>query len=390
MGLETRGKAARAPGRRRAALGHAAALMAAWTLVGCAGRDRSGDSAEADGAVGPAGVDREFAATDPRIGVSGRTRPEAGSVRFDWPGVGVSVSMRGPAVAFELEDEGRGNHFNVLVDGELREVWKLRPGVHSYPVEDLGPGEHHLVLNKRTEAYPGVTTFRSLRLTGEGSLLPAPPPTGRRIEIVGASWVAGYGNEGDTYGSCPNLLEVSNNWESFGAIAARSLAADYRVVAVSGQGVVRNAGDPEPVSAEPFPAQYGRVLWNDPASRWDFTSWTPHAVVVNLGLNDHTTDPRPPPDVFQAGYAAFLHRLRGHYPDAHIFCVNITGWPHFASLVEGVVEAARRNGDARVSFTAIPSFPLREMGCDWHPRVEGHHAIAEVLAPVIASTLGWD
>jgi hypothetical protein len=94
--------------------------------------------------------------------------------------------------------------------------------------------------------------------------------------------------------------------------------------------------------------------------------------------------------VFQAGYAAFLHRLRDYHPDAHIFCVNITGWPHFSHLVEQVVERARRNGDLKVSFTAIPSFPLREMGCDWHPRVAGHHAIADVLTPVIASTLGWE
>ncbi len=359
-------------------------------LVGCARSDRSEDSAEANGTVGPAGFTKTFAATDSRIGISGRIRFEARGLSFDWPGVSIFVSMSGSAVSFELEDEGRGNHFNVFVDDKLWGVWKLKQGVHAYSVKDLGPEEHRLVLNKRTEAFQGVATFRGLWLAEEGSLLPAQqPPTHRRMEIVGASWVAGYGNEGDTYESCPNLEAVSNNWESFGAIVARSFGTGYRVVAVSGQGVVRNSGDPGPVSAEPFPAQYGRLLWNDPASEWDFSSWLPHAVIVDLGINDHTTDPRPPPDVFQAGYAAFLARLRGHYPDAHIFCVNVAGWPHFSFLVEEVVEAARRNGDEKVSFTAIPSFPLREMGCDWHPRVEGHHAIADVLIPVIASTLGW-
>jgi hypothetical protein len=322
--------------------------------------------------------------------VSGRVRLHEGSASFDWPGVSVFVSTSAGAASFELEDEGRGNHFNLFVDDELRDVWRMEAGVHAYSADNLGPGEHHLVLNKRTEALQGITTFRRLRLTAEGSLLAAPPPPTRRIEVVGASWVAGYGNEGDTYGSCPNLEAVSNNWESFGAIAARRLGADYHVVAVSGQGVVRNAADPEPVSAEPFPAQYGRELWNDPASRWSFSSWVPDAVIVDLGLNDHTTDPRPPPGVFQAGYAAFLARLRSYYPDAHIFCVDVAGWPHFSHLVEEVVDAARRRGDTKVSFTAIPSFPLREMGCDWHPRVEGHHAIADVLTPVIASTLGWD
>ena len=158
--------------------GHIAVLLGAWMLVGCAHSERSEDSAEAKGAVGPAGFTKAFAATDSRIGISGRIRFEARSVSFDWPGVSVFVSMSGSAVAFEVEDEGRDNHFNVFVDDELRDVWKLKQGIHAYSVEDLGPGEHHLVLNKRTEAFQGVTTFRSLWLTEEGSLLSAqPPPT---------------------------------------------------------------------------------------------------------------------------------------------------------------------------------------------------------------------
>ncbi len=36
-------------------------------------------------------------------------------------------------------------------------------------------------------------------------------------------------------------------------------------------------------------------------------------------------------EVFQAGYAPFLAGLRGRYPDAHIFCVNINGWPTSAT-----------------------------------------------------------
>jgi hypothetical protein len=65
-------------------------------------------------------------------------------------------------------------------------------------------------------------------------------------------------------------------------------------------------------------------------------------------------------------------------------------WPYFGFMVEEVVNEARRMGDRAVSFTPIPSFPLDEMGCDQHPRVAGHHEIADVLTPVIASTLGWD
>jgi hypothetical protein len=369
----------------------AALLLGACGLAGCGGATSGAapDPQPTAGAPAPPGFTTAVTAEDPRIGTLGRVSGADGRLRFDWPGVSVVVTLDGPAIAFELEDPGRGNHVDVFVNGARTDVWRLRPGIHAYAVEGLGPGEHRVRLARRTEGLQGVTTLHRVFLPAQAALRAPPPRAARRLEIVGASWVAGYGNEGETYGSCADLEAVSNSWESFGAVTARRLGADYHIVAASSQGVVRNAGDPEPTSAVPFPAQYARLLWNDPASAWSFESFVPHGVVVDLGINDHTTDPRPPEHVFQAGYAAFLARLRGYYSRAHLFCVNVAGWPHFSHLVEEVVEDARRRGDRAVSFTAIPSFPLREMGCDQHPRVEGHHAIADVLTPVIAATLGW-
>jgi hypothetical protein len=69
----------------------------------------------------------------------------------------------------------------------------------------------------------------------------------------------------------------------------------------SGKGLVRNAGDKNITSIDPFPIYYGRALANDPQSQWDFSKWIPDAVFINLGTNDYGSEPHPPQELFENG-----------------------------------------------------------------------------------------
>ncbi len=354
-------------------------LAAATMLVACA-QSPEGDSTQ------PVQLS-VVAPSDTRIQYAGRVDfSEPDAPRFDWPGVSITVRFRGRGIGFRLEDGG--NDYNLFVDGALSQVWATRPGVQDYSVDGLTEGEHTALLTKRTEASFGIATLRGVLVDSEGTLLTPPARPSRRIEFVGASWFAGYGNEGASI-QCTDYRSTENNYESVGPMTARLLEAEGVVVAYSGRGVIRNYGDPTPRSAEPYPVLYPRTLASRPEPLWDFGSFVPDVVVINLGLNDFTTEPRPDSEEFIAAHVALLATVRGHYPAAWIVCYNVVGWPDFLPYVDRAVAARNAAGDARVVSIAFRQFRREEMGCDWHPKVAGHRELADRLAGEIRRLTGW-
>jgi hypothetical protein len=327
------------------------------------------------------------APNDERIQYSGRVDfSEPTAPRFDWPGVSIGLRFRGRAIGFRLEDGG--NDYNLFVDGTLAEVWSTRSGVLDYSVDGLADGEHIALLTKRTEASFGIATLRGVLLDSAGMLLmPQPKPT-RRLEFVGASWFAGYGNEGASI-QCSDLRSTENNYQSVGPMTARLLGAEGVVVAYSGRGVVRNYGDPNPRSVEPYPILYPRTLASRSTPVWDPRSFVADVVVVNLGLNDFSTEPSPDPQEFIDAHTAFLATVRSRNPGAWIVCYNVEGAPNFLPYVDRSVAARNAAGDSRVVSFSFRQFRQDEMGCDWHPKVAGHRELADRLAGEIRLLAGW-
>jgi len=273
---------------------------------------------------------------DPRIQYSGRIDfSDPKSPVFDWPGVSITTRFRGTSIGFLLQD-GQ-NNFDVQVDGNPVTVWVTRPSQTLYSLEGLAPDEHEVRIVKRTEALFGPTVFQGLVLEKAVDLLEPPARPKRKIEIIGDSWVCGYGNEGASV-LCPDLRPFENADKSFGALLARDLKAEYHLVAYSGKGVIRNWAEKGPVSPNPFPPLFDRVLESAPQSRWDFSRWIPDAVIVHLGLNDFSTEPQADAGNFVRQYALLLQHLRQVYPQASLFCFCTAGWPNFYPYVEEAVQ----------------------------------------------------
>ena len=332
-------------------------------------------------------ADTVISPSDSRIQYSGRvdfSNPAA--PRFDWPGVSIQIRFNGPAIGFLLQDSQ--NRFDVWVDGKPQTVLAASAAKPLYLVDGLGPGEHRLQLTKRTEASWGITCFRGLSLSAGTELLAPPAKPTRRIEVIGDSWVCGYGNEAATV-HCDDLNPYENANRSFALVTARELKAEAHLVAYSGRGVVRNYGDSQRQSAEPFPALYDRLLCAEPQSRWDFQSWIPDAVVIHLGTNDFSTDPHPDPKVFEQGCSDLLTHLRSLYPNASLFWYCATGWPNYYLSVENVVKAKNDAGDKKIYCVGYPPVPQDQMGCDFHPNVKVHQKLATRLTQALRQKLDW-
>lgn len=321
------------------------------------------------------------------IQYSGRidfSNPKA--ARFDWSGVSLTVKFKGSSIGFLLEDGN--NNFEVYVDGRPATVWVTQPDQDLYSLSGLSSGEHVVRVVKRTEALFGATLFKGLVLDKSSNLLELPLKPLRKIEFVGDSIVCGYGNEAATL-KCDSLRPYENVDKAFGADAARDLNAEAVFVAYSGKGVVRNWGDKNRKSSDPFPPLYGRTLCHVPEISWDFSQWVPDAVVVHLGSNDFSSEPHADPKDYIKNYVQFLETIRKNYPEASIYCMGVTGWPHYYQWLQQVVKDRNDSGDPKVYCVGYPNAPESELGCDYHPNVTAHRQMADVLVPVLQKTLGW-
>lgn len=305
---------------------------------------------------------------------------------FAWSGSAIELRFTGDEVSVTLDDWGH-NFFEIVIDG-VHDVLEVDAGVNTYLLASgLEPGEHEVLVYRRTEAFFGPSRFLGFSLP-ESAWLPSYAPAERRIEIIADSTAVGYGVEGpDQY--CPFEAETENSYVAYGELVARALGAEVRTLGWSGIGVYRDGdGNPE----NNMRVRYPRALPTEEDSTWDFARWIPHVVVVNLGSNDFVADD-PGPE-FEEAYLALLAEVRGHYPDARIYCAvgsSIEGseYPRLKARLEKLVGDRKASGDDVQLLDFGTTDYDDTYACDWHPSAATHQAMADTLLARLAAEFGW-
>jgi lysophospholipase L1-like esterase len=356
--------------------------------TGAAGTSGSGGGGTS-GAAGSAGDGGSSGNPgEPAVRFVGRTDTrQAGAVRFGWSGSGILFRFSGTGASVRLDDSA--GFFTLLVDGQQQPNLETTRGARTYPVASgLAAGNHEVRLCRRTEGHQGLTNFLGVEFGAGGVLLPPPPAAARRIEVIGDSITCGYGNEGQN--PCPFTPDTEDHYRTYAAIAARNLDAELVTVAWSGKGIIYNYGNDR---NEPMPALYDRALPQDSSSVWDFSRFTPHVVVINLGTNDFSTDGDPDEATFSNAYRDFVRQLRNRYPSAWILCLAPTllggdDLTRAQTYINGVVNGLRSAGDAKIEAHSLV-FTTTGAGCDYHPSLETHASMAGALTTKLRSLLGW-
>jgi lysophospholipase L1-like esterase len=303
------------------------------------------------------------------------------AVRMGWSGVGLVVRFDGTGATVRMDDQSQ--YFTVVVDGEVQPPLATSGGTQDYVVAaGLPPGEHTVELYRRTEGSFGPTVVNEVLLEGE---LLAPPPVTRRMELIGDSISAGYGNEGVS--PCSFSAQTENSYQTYGAIAARTVGAELHTVAWSGKGIVYNYDND---MNQPMPELYDRIIASDGAP-WSF-EWQPDVVAINLGTNDFSTDNDPSQELYVSTYVEFLAHVRDVYPDAQILVLQPSLFGAEADMVQGYLEevVAQRQaaGDAAVAYADV-NVDWIGSGCDGHPTVATHEGMAGRLVEELQAHLGW-
>lgn len=326
---------------------------------------------------------------EPAVHFVGRFQDDGPSgMRSEWSGSGIVARFEGTSVSVTLNDGG-SNQFTVLIDGELQPKLVPQGGEQSYPLASgLSPGPHVVELYRRTEASFGGTSFLGFDFGADGRLLPPPAPAERRIELIGDSISCGYGNEGES-ATCGFSADTENHYLTYGAIAARAVGAELTTIAWSGKGLVYNY---DTDTNDPLPSLYDRTLPTEAGSAWNFAN-APHVVVLNLGTNDFSTEGDPTPQLFHDRAVELLSRLRDVYPEAFVLwtvgpLLGGSDLDAARSAISSAVDTRKAAGDAAVEVWEM-NISNDDPGCDYHPGLATHEAMADALVDQLSQWLGW-
>lgn len=305
--------------------------------------------------------------------------------RCQWSDAGIEFRFRGKSANVVISDTGSANQFEVVVDNKPKAVVQDDTGKHTYNVCSFNKtGVHTVALFKRTEAFFGIAQLQGIQLSAGGKLVSLPRPSGRRIELIGDSISCGYGDESKNQNS-KFKAQTENAYETYGAIAARHLNAEFSDIAWSGR---------EMWPDDTMPSIYAYSLPTDTTSTWNYSKWVPQAIIINLSTNDFGRG-NPSEADWNAGYEAFIARLRKHYPQAYIFCASSpmesgSKWEMVHKYLRKIITDERNAGDTRIHFMHyLTEDPANGLGSGWHPSLKTHRIMAGVTEQTLSKWLGW-
>ena len=322
---------------------------------------------------------------DSAIHYVGRFDTSKGDPSCEWSASAIVLKFKGTDLNAQLEDSGQ-NYWEIEIDGKPAKKLALGTGSHLYPIASgLADGEHTVRLVRATEAYNHPTVIHGFQLNQGGALLPVPEPA-HRLEVIGDSISCGDSNEGTPSVNNPSNV-AENAYFSYGAVAARKFGADYACVAWSGRTLWPKNTTPE---------IYDRIIPTDAnGPKWDFSKWSPDAIVINLSTNDFGYGPVDQA-AWSKAYKDFIAVLRSHFPSAAIYCATSVMLPPdklalSKTAINQVVSDLNKAGDANVRYLEFASEDPKNggVGGHGHPSVKTDQIMADALAAQLTKDLGW-
>lgn len=314
-----------------------------------------------------------------------------GTLSQEWPGFYVEARFVGPAARVRFQDDS--NRWRVTLDGgRAGAIEVARPGMQDLRIEGLAGGPHLIRVERISESFTPAS-FGGIFVADAAAALPAPDPRPLTIEFIGDSDTVGFANGSDRRDCTESeIYATTDTSRSFGPQVAQALGADYRIVARSGIGLMRNYGGTAPQST--MRSRYAQALPSDPTAT-RLPQRGADIVVTALGSNDFgsefaATEPWQDnqalsPD-FEAALIAFLNDRARENPDA---LQVLLAFGEYGPELTGPYEAAARALAAKGVRTALVTLPkLQRTACQWHPSAQDHAMIADRLIAAIREHQG--
>ncbi len=367
--------------------------------AGCRSPESGSSAPEADGSASasqPSLQEGEIALESNEFQVTGKTVTLIGRhhVAADKGAFGFSNSAAGVAFAFEGTElavylsasaykEGYFHYVTIIIDDREPIALPIRQAGWQEVATDLEAGKRHTVrILKRSESNAGDICIHRIRLSQGAKLFEAPPPpTDRKIQVLGDSIACGYGNLW-TGEEPENVTKWEDGTNTYATMVAQRFGASLDMVAISGIGAGNAKNEPYPIL--PVYKQRDNSV-TEPA---DFGSFVPDVVIIGLGTND--VGRQNPAQDFVNSAVELIRFIRAQHPDCVIiWTYGVMGDPAYGENPRRAVEIVTEEGMKNVYY--MPATPAEGggLGLAAHPLVADHERLAEELSAFITDTLGW-
>ncbi len=320
--------------------------------------------------------------TNKLIRISGRIDNSSPETPRLWAsGSYVEFRFKGDKCEVDLTDEQRwGNNQNIvsiIIDNEIKKRIKLK-GKRSKIViaENLNHGVHHVIICKETENGIGYLQLNGILCKNLAPLKKLPK---KRFEFVGNSITCGMGSDAESV-PCKTgqWYDQHNAWNSYGAITARKLQAQWHLTSESGIGLIKSCCNKPYV----MPAVFDKINLNRDSLSWNFSDFIPNLLIIELGQNDGLQDS----SLFCNAYVNFIKNIRGDYPKAKILLLNSPmADDNLQAFLERSITSIKKSIVAEEGFSIYSySFSRRYTGgCDSHPSLSEHKEMADEIIEYI-------
>lgn len=334
--------------------------------------------------------------SDKSITYMGRVKVAQDSTCFYWPGTSATINFEGSSIAATLKSNNEVGYFYAIIDNDIERPFKFESGTSKKTISlasDLSKGKHSLQLYKLSNN-TSENIFYGFEIDGKAKINTPKKPLKRKIEFYGNSITAGHGVDIEKGGNDSGRPETFNNYYTYAALTARHFKAQYSYIARSGIGIM--------VSWFPeiMPQIYDRLNPLDSNSKWDFATYAPDVVVINLFQNDSwivnipnhkqfiarfgTT--KPTDEFIISAYQNFVSSIRNKYPKASIICAlgnmdatkTDSKWPNY------IKQAVEKMNDTKIHTVF---FPYKNTGN--HPTKQEQQMMADHLIKFIDKNIKW-
>ncbi len=300
--------------------------------------------------------------------------------RTAWPGTGIVAAFEGTSIRASFTEDNSNNRLQVSIDDAAPVTVRLARGTSTVVLgQGLTNTVHRLRLVKKTEGCCGALNFAFLgfQLDAGKNLVAPPPRPPLRLEVYGDSHAAGYSAECN----CNSQdTAYKNAAYAYPALLGNLLNAEVNNQSWSGIGIYNG------YATKTMPEVFDRTLQSDVSPLWNFTAYTPDAVVINLGDNDVIKGATKAQ--IKTSMKGFVgNQLRVRYPAAHIVIAASYGWSYAesANYVNEIVDELQAAGDANVSWVKMPWLSGQEhrVYCEQagHANILAAHIAARLALP---------
>jgi lysophospholipase L1-like esterase len=303
-----------------------------------------------------------------------------------WAGSSVMIKFKGKSVKALLESGKKTAYLNIVIDSDRMYVLMPDSIKKWYLLADnLKDTIHTVQIFKRTNSdYIG---FYAFQLPADAKLIKLKRRS-KSIEFIGDSITLGASINDTTADRWQGLF--TDNYFTYGALTARYFNAKYYCIAEGGVGLMVGGN---PVIAEEM---YNRFSFNDSKRKWDFSTYHPDLIVINLFQNDShiITKPKHPNYIKRFGnkipdeqyiinrYADFIQKIKRKHPNAEIICTlgsmnaSKKGMPWPLYIKKAV---------AKLNRPDVYEYIFAYKNSPGHPEVKDHKIMADSLIHFIES-----